>query len=126
MKPPRSPYVREWSGRDATRLWSGILGPQLVFLLHLQAGYALAPLACRQGHSFSLHVASVIAIVLTLGLGMLSLTGWRRSGRHWPDSSASLSTRDRFLGLLGVMTTAIVVLTLIAQWIPVFLIEPCR
>jgi hypothetical protein len=68
----------------------------------------------------------VIALAIALGLGLLSLQGWRRRGRVWPDSSASIPTRDRFLGSVGALTTAIVVLTLVAQWIPIFFIDPCR
>lgn len=123
---PQASQVRQDAGGDAGRLWTGVVGPPLVFLFHLQAAYALAPLACRQGTTLSLHLASLVAIALSLGLGMLSVVEWRRSGPAWPDSSAGLATRDRFLGAVGVLGTCLVVITLIAQWIPVFVIDPCR
>ena len=123
---PIDPHAERETEGDATALWIGLLGPPTVFLAHLLAGYALAAHACRQNDALSLHIASVIAIALTLGLGLLSLRGWRRHGREWPDASASVATRDRFLSLMGIAITATVVLTLLAQWIPVFFIEPCR
>ena len=114
------------SGRALLALWTGVLGAPLVFLAHLQLAYMLVPVDCRLDSRLLAHAASVLGILLAAGGGIVALRIWRRHDEEWPDSSASVSTRDRFLGAMGVVLSALVVLTLIAQWIPIFFIGSCR
>ena len=116
----------ETPGRELLAIWTGVLGAPLVFLAHLKIGYMLVPVDCRLETKLFAHVASVVAIVLAVAAGLLAVRIWRHDGEQWPDTSASIVSRDRFLGAMGAMLAALIVLTLIAQWIPVFFIEPCR
>ena len=113
-------------GRELLLLWTGVLGAPLVFLAHLQLAYMLVPVDCRLDSRLLAHAAAVLGIALAAGGGVLALRVWRRHDERWPDSSASVSSRDRFLGAIGVVMSALVVLTLVAQWIPVFFIGSCR
>ncbi len=116
----------ELSGRELLIAWTGVLGAPLIFLVHLEIAYLLVPLACDGGTPLIVHVAAVAAIALAAGAGLLALGAWHRNGREWPDASASAAARDRFLGVLGGLLSALVVVALIAQWIPTFFISPCR
>ena len=116
----------ETPGRELLALWTGVLGAPLVFLLHLQLAYMLVPVDCRLESRLLAHGASILGILLAAGSGILALRAWRRDGRDWPDSSASILSRDRFLAALGALISALVLLTLVAQWIPVFFIAPCQ
>ena len=122
----RGVHRRETSGRELLVLWTGVVGAPLVFLTHLLIAYALVPVDCRMGASLISHGASVVAILLAAGGGALSLRIWRRDGSEWPDTSASILSRDRFLASVGCLLSALTVVALIAQWIPVFFIAPCR
>ena len=113
-------------GRELLAIWTGVLGPGLIFLIHLQVGYMLVPEDCARDTRLFAHVASVLGILLAAGTGMLALRTWRQRGERWPDSSASIVSRDRFLAAVGCLLAALTVLTLVAQWIPVFFINPCR
>lgn len=127
MTPPRTAtYEAATRGRELLTIWTGVLGAPLVFLVHLQVGYMLVPLDCDLETRLWAHVASALGILLAAGAGLLALRTWRRRGDRWPDTSASLVSRDRFLGVVGCLLAALSVLTLIAQWIPVFFIGPCR
>jgi hypothetical protein len=106
-------------------MWSGLVGAPLIFLVHLQAGYALVPLACRLQSGMLTHGPTVLAVLLAGGAGFVSHRSWKRSGYEWPDSSASSLTRNRFLGALGVMVSAFVIIALIAQWLPIAFVNPC-
>lgn len=112
--------------RELLAIWAGVLGPGLIFLIHLQVGYMLVPVDCERDTRLLAHAASVVGILLAAGLGLLALRTWRQRGERWPDASASIVSRDRFLGAVGCLLAGLTILTLVAQWIPVFFIDPCR
>jgi hypothetical protein len=107
------------------RLWLGVVGSPLVLLLHLQAGYLLSPHVCRTGDRWLMHLAAILALTVLAAFALISTLGWRRSGAEWPDSSAAVVSRDRFLSALGVLTTGLVALPIIGQWLGVALLHPC-
>ena len=117
--------LRPIAGRNLSTVWSGIVAAPLVFLIHLQVGYALVPVACRTQSGLLTHGPTALAVLLAGGLAGLSFRSWRRHGSEWPDSSAGVPTRNRFLGALGVMVSALVIVALLAQWLPVWFVDPC-
>jgi cytochrome c biogenesis factor len=119
VHPPRS-------GRERLLLWSGLLGPILLWLMHLEINYLVVPYACRKDAILIVHAVTVAFILAVAGLGLLGLTSWRRAGREWPDSSASVVSQDRFLATIGLLLSAITIMALVAQWLPTFFVDPCR
>jgi hypothetical protein len=107
-------------------LWAGVLGPPLIWLLHLEVNYIVVPLACRTDSLAIVHGITVAAIVAASLTGLVSLRSWRRAGRQWPDSSGSAVSQERFLATVGLLVTALIVCALMAQWLPVFFLDPCR
>jgi hypothetical protein len=122
----RSVRTGELSGWELLVSWTGVVGAPLIFLIHLEVAYLLVPLACDAGTSLVVHGAAVVAIALAAGTGLLALGTWRRRGAEWPDASASPVSRDLFLGVVGGLLSALVVLAIVAQWIPMFFLSPCR
>ncbi len=125
-RPRAAEYRAVTRGRELLAIWTGVLGAPFIFLVHLQVGYMLVPVDCDLGTRLWVHLASVAGILLAAAAGLLALRTWRRRGEGWPDASASLLSRDRFLGVVGVLLTVLTILTLVAQWIPVFFVDPCR
>ena len=119
-------YTAPTRGRALLAIWTGVLGAPFIFLVRLQVGYMLVPIDCDLGTRMLTHAASAIGILLAAGTGLLALRTWRHRGDQWPDTSASLVSRDRFLGAVGVLLAALTLLALVAQWIPAFFIHPCR
>ena len=124
LDPASAPHPRD--RRESLSLWSGVLGPPLLWLVHLQVGYMVVPLACHQHQPLIVHGVTVAAIVLTTVLGLFNVARWRRCGREWPDSSASVISQDRFLAATGLAISGLIVAALVAQWIPSFFVDPCR
>ena len=112
-------------GRELLAMWTGVLAPPLIFLMHLELAYILVPLACETG-TLMAHATMAVAIALVLAAGLLALRPIRDHGRRWPDESASLLSRDRFLAVLGALISVFVALALVAQWLPMFFLSPCR
>ena len=113
-------------GRELLAMWTGVLAPPLIFLVHLELAYILVPLACETGTLVMAHATMAVAIALVLAAGILALRPIRAHGRRWPDESASLLSRDRFLAILGAFISVFVALALVAQWLPMFFLSPCR
>ena len=124
VDPTTAPHPRPAS--DARGLWAGVLGPPLLWLIHLLVNYIIVPLACRRDASVIVHGATLLAILGAAAMGLFALARWRRAGREWPDDSASVMSQDRFLAVSGMAMSAMIVAALIAQWLPTFFVDPCR
>ena len=81
-------------------LWTVVLGPPLLWFTQFQARYAVIPWSCANGNRFWLWSLSIAAIALAL-------------------------VRAHFMSLVGAMSAALFLLVILAQALPVFLIDPC-
>jgi hypothetical protein len=124
VDPDTLPYAPP--GRGFLAMWAGVIGPPLLWLVHLQVGYLVVPLACREHAPIIVHGVTVAAILLVAAIGLRDFARWRRTGRHWPDSSAAVVSQDRFLTAMGMLLSALIVAALVAQWLPTFFLDPCR
>jgi hypothetical protein len=93
-------------------LWTGLLLAPAAWLTSLEVGYVLVRPACADATVLPQHLTHA-AFLLVAFAGMV--IAWR----------ARQAERD-FLSTLGVATSALFVLVLVAQWIPVFLIHACQ
>ncbi|HEX8775632.1 MAG TPA: hypothetical protein VF735_18825 [Pyrinomonadaceae bacterium] len=107
-------------------LWAGVLVAPMAFLSNLQVNYTLAQKLCPGGHTSLLHLMTIIFLVIAAAGGLVAWRNWERAGRRLPDEAEDTSTRDRFLGSLGVMISALSFLIIVAQWIPQFIFNPCQ
>jgi hypothetical protein len=108
------------------RLWAGILTGPLSFLITLQANYMLVDLACGAGVRRVLHLMPPIAILVTATSGVLA---WKASRElsHGPSTAGDVAlSRGRFMAFTGIMASTFFVLVLLAQWVPVFFVNPCQ
>lgn len=126
MTTTREPF----DSRDLERvalLWLGLLGPPLVFLTNLELGYALVNLVCgesRLPHAV-LHVVHLALLAVVIGLGVLSWRNWQRVGGHPSADDPTPDDRSRLIAMLGVLSAAFFGLIMLAQLIPVSLLNAC-
>jgi hypothetical protein len=113
-------------GTPVLSLWAGNLLAPAAFLLDLQLAYMMTSVACR--HQTTLHLHLVHAGTIALGLlgTWLAWRGWRRVGRELPDGATGPVARSRFLGAVGVLTSLLFVLVMVAQWLPQLFLGPCQ
>jgi hypothetical protein len=102
-------------------LWLGVLGGPVAFLLNLQANYMLVDLACESGARLALHAIALAAVVLTAGSGLLARRYWQTAG-----GAVESHDRTRFMAFLGMLTGGLFFLVMLAQWIPIFVVDPCQ
>jgi hypothetical protein len=106
--------------------WTGLLLAPAVFFAHLQGAYVLVPRACRYDAGVWLHVVGVASIALAAVGAAVAWRVWSRAGRGETTEAGGPLPRARFLGLAGFGMSAMLVLLLVAQWVPAFVLSPCQ
>ena len=106
--------------------WIGMFLAPAAFFAHLQIAYVLVPWACVTRGQIWVHVSGLVAILLALAG---SWAGWlvhARADNAQSNEGAGAVPRTRFLGTVGLCTSAVFALLLIAQWAAGFVISPCQ
>jgi hypothetical protein len=107
-------------------LWAGVLLAPAAFLVNLEFGYLAVHPSCLRGDALPVHLIHAVTLVLGLLGAMVAWRTWREVGVEWPGNAGGPAARTRFMAGLGVVTSALFVLTMAAQWIPVFVLHPCQ
>ena len=90
-----------------------------------QTRYMMVPFACQSHAVWSLHAVSVAALVVSLFGLWCAYSTWQLAGAGWPKEEAGAVPRDRFLGMLGLMSSVGMIVFILAQMVPVFWLDPC-
>ena len=106
-------------------LWAGILTGPIVWLIHFEAKFALAPLACTAGQKPALVLISLVTLAIAAGAGFVSWAQLRRLSREALADSNATVERARIMALAGVVLSAGFVLVIAAQAIPELMLAPC-
>jgi len=107
-------------------LWLSVLAPPMAALTQLQTNYALVLWACGRGRTWPLHLVAFLALLVAVGSGLLAWRNWRRAGAEWEDGGAGPLPRSRFMAAVGMLISAHSALVVVAQWIAVFVYDPCQ
>jgi hypothetical protein len=129
--PPRHPPEPEREGyfagtRGKLSLWAGVLLGPVAWAVQLQAGYALSRFSYEQRWLTAVHHAvSAASLLIVVGALVLAWRDWHRIGRGQPRGiEGGVPGRSRFMAVLGMFTSALFALVILAQWVPVFFIDP--
>ena len=134
LRPPAPEHARSGDGADAhftsTRgellLWVGVLGGAAAWTAQFLVGYALA----RFSHEHRWltvvhHLVSLAGLLAALWAALVAHREWRRiGGGEAGGSEPGVSGRSRFLAALGILTSALFALVIVAQWLPTFFLDP--
>jgi hypothetical protein len=124
--PADAAYFERRKGKLA--LWTGVLGGPVVWAIHLQAGYAISRFSCTREHLGLLHHAvTLLMLIAAVACTLLALREWKRlsgpSESH--EDEAGPLGRSQFLAGLGILTSGLFSLVIVAGWVPVFFLSPC-
>ncbi len=110
--------------RSLTALWLGILGPPALWLTQFEIKYALAGVGQASRHTPALIATSVIAAALVLLLGYLTVRLRQIAYAAPLDAHAGVTSRNRFMATLGLMSCGMFLLIILAQAIADFFFQP--
>lgn len=113
------------NSRLTWRLWTGLLAGPLAFAANLQVNYMLVDVACQTGPRIVLHLSPALSALLTLGAGVMAWQAWQDLERPAMPEAAWVP-RGKFMAISGVLMSGMFLLVVLAQWIPVFVVNPCQ
>jgi hypothetical protein len=124
--PETARVERQLSSRRSTfAQWFGILAGPLAMLANQQAQYALVPWACYNGAHFAVHIPPIVFLAVTAVAALLALGEWRAGGGGTLDAASGVLGRARFLGGLGVATSALFALIIVSMWVADAFLRTC-
>lgn len=95
-------------------LWTGLLGPPILWLTQFEINFALVPVACASGVAWPLYLVTAITLLLTAICGTVA---WR---------SRADAEYARFLSLAGAGLSSLFFLATVAQSIFTVVLHPCQ
>ena len=111
------------------RCWPALLLTPLLALGMQSLAYALVTPSCARQSGTALHALAAAALVLALGLTALAALAWRRASaaaRERGEARADRDgPRDLFLSRTATLVGVFSSLTIVALWIPLWLLSPC-
>ena len=113
----------------ARRCWPALLLAPLLALGLQSLAYALVTPACASQSGEGLHLLAGASLLLALALTALAGQGWRQAftlRRQSPEAAVDREGgRDLFLGRVATLVGVFSSLTIVALWIPLWLLPPC-
>jgi hypothetical protein len=106
-------------------MWYALLGAPLSWALGFTIKYSVVPFACGADSQLAINIISAITLVLTLLPGLVAWRVWQLAGHDIPDESPSPIGRTRFVGMIGMLASALFTLVVLAQWISSAFLNPC-
>jgi vacuolar-type H+-ATPase subunit I/STV1 len=107
-------------------LWMLIVVAPVIVAAEMQTNFVLVRQACSVQRNIALYVVIVVSLVLTALTAFVAFTVWRRAGALWPTEAADLATRIRFVAVLGILSSVISFLVIVAQGIATIHFDPCQ
>lgn len=129
--------MTRWAGPYRLTL---VAAPMAVWALHFVLVYSLAGLGCEHGWhlrnmvaanplTWSLILATVVALGLLAGIGWHAWRSWRvqrdRSEDGDGDGDGTLARRQRFMSLATAVLALLAAIAVSMTAIPVFMLPPC-
>lgn len=107
-------------------LWLLVVAGPLIVALEQQTNYVLVRQACSVQRNVALYVVTIVAMLLTIATVMVGMSIWRRVGAAWPTEASDLANRIRFISMLGILSSAMSFLVIVAQGIATITFDPCQ
>lgn len=106
--------------------WFGLLAPPLAMLTNVSLGFALVPWSCAAKSRVLLHSEIAVLVLISIAGGIVAHREWKRFGGGGDvDDAGGPGPRTRFLGVLGIWSSALFTLILLAQWLANAYLTPC-
>jgi hypothetical protein len=107
-------------------MWMLVVLAPIIVAIEMQMNFVLVRQACSVQRNVSLYAVIILAIVLTIATAVVAGSIWRRAGTAWPSEAVDLATRIRFISVLGILTSVMSLLVIIAQGIATIHFDPCQ
>ena len=107
-------------------LWLLVILPPVIGAVAMEADYVLVRQACAAQRNVALYAVTIAGLALILATAFVAFTIWRVEGTRWSTEAADVSTRIRFIAVLGILSSGMSFLLLLAQGIATIHFNPCQ
>jgi hypothetical protein len=107
-------------------LWTLIVTGPIIVAIEMQANFVLVRQACSAQRNFALYAVIIIAMLLTIATALVAVSLWKRAGTEWPEDAIDLANRIRFITAVGILSSAMSFLVILAQGIATVVFDPCQ
>jgi hypothetical protein len=107
-------------------LWMLVVAPPIIGAIQMQTNFVLVRQACSAQRNVGLYAVTIVAAVLTVATAMAAVVIWKRAGVVWPGDGEDVPTQVRFISVLGMLSSAMTFLMIIAQGIAAIGFDPCQ
>ncbi|MDF1503464.1 hypothetical protein [Roseisolibacter sp. H3M3-2] len=125
----RPAVYTDWPSRRDVALTFGVVAGPLALLAALHARYALiGGWGCGSAAATApSSAASAAGLLLCVAAALAARSQWPPAARgEDPGDGGGPEGRTRVLAVLGVGTSALSALTVVAMWLPQLILDPCR
>jgi hypothetical protein len=112
--------------RRGRALAAALFIPPITVLGNIEIAYALVPAACASQTSLPLHLINALSLALTIVGGLIAWLSWNALGMGLPEEEGSTLARSRFIAGIAMLLSGLCGLIIVAQWIAVFVLDPCQ
>jgi hypothetical protein len=109
----------------APMLWIGVLGPPIVWKLRFWLSYVSVPYACWWQASWLLDTITLVTLAVLGGMGWYAWRTWRYAGRGVELELNGPATRTRFLGVLGMCSSALFFYVVMSEGLANLFVDAC-
>jgi len=102
-----------------------VLGP-IICAIEMQMNFVLVRQACSAQRNLVLYAVIIVAIALTVATAFVAYAIWKQAGTTWPSEAPDLATRIRFITVLGILSSGMSFLVVLAQGIATIYFNPCQ
>ena len=107
-------------------LWMLVVAGPAILAIEMQTNFVLVRQACSAQRSVMLYGVVILAMILTIATALIAISIWRRTGAAWPTEAVDQANRIRFITVLGVLSSAMSFLVILAQGIATVNFDPCQ
>ena len=107
-------------------LWVLVVAAPVIVAAEMQANFVLVRQACSMQRNVALYAVIIVAMLLTIATAVVAVSIWRRVGGEWPADAGDVASRIRFIAVLGILSSAMSFLVILAQGIATVHFDPCQ
>jgi hypothetical protein len=107
-------------------LWFGLLGGAFAWTFRLLISYPLVPHICETGLTIIPHAISFVFLVVSLAATYVAWGRWLQvRDPALTDVDEWGRQRAEFMGVVGMLSSGMFALVIVAEWLPTFFVDPC-
>jgi hypothetical protein len=107
-------------------LWIAILAGPAAWAFDLCVSYALVKWTCLSQREAVLHLMTLGSLALVTGGAVVSWFALRRTASNLPTDGGDPRQRARFMAILGLTSSALFALAIVAGAVPRWVLDACQ